>query len=227
VLVGKQIVVTLLFIAFIGGIVFLAQSGNNSSSLSLKFTTPTPDISQIPDKIDPINDPKEQQAVQQAQQQTQQQQLQAALNDIKTASITAVIKTSKGDISLLLDGKNAPITVYNFVQRAKNNYFNNLTFHRVEAWVIQGGDPNGDGSGGGNIPVEFNNNPFTAGSLGQASRGDGKVQNDSQFFITKSDASWLNGKYTNYGSVISGMDVVTQIEIGDKIQSISVTQVNQ
>ena len=87
---------------------------------------------------------------------------------------------------------------------------------------MQGGDPEGDGTGGGNIPVEFNNKPFVVGSLGVASRGDGKVQNDAQFFITKTDASWLNGQYTNFGQVIDGMDVVEKIAIGDKILRITV-----
>ncbi|RJQ38845.1 peptidylprolyl isomerase [Candidatus Microgenomates bacterium] len=137
------------------------------------------------------------------------------------ASTSATIKTSKGDIVLTLYGKDAPQTVENFVNKAKNGFYSNLTFHRVEDWVIQGGDPKGDGTGGGNMPVEFNSKPFLIGSLGVASRGDGKVQNDSQFFITKKDAAWLNGQYTNFGFVTKGMDIVEKIEIGDKILGIS------
>ena len=76
--------------------------------------------------------------------------------------------------------------------------------------------------GGGNIPVEFNQKSFVAGSLGAASRGDGKVQNDAQFFITKNDASHLNGAYTNFGIVTEGMDVVNKIAIGDKITGITI-----
>lgn len=138
------------------------------------------------------------------------------------ASVSATIKTSKGDIQLVLYGDVAPNTVRNFMKKAQTNYYNNLTFHRVEDWVIQGGDPKGDGTGGGNMPVEFNNKPFKVGSLGVASRGDGVNQNDSQFFITKQDASWLNGKYTNFGEVTEGMDVVNKIQIGDKILSINI-----
>lgn len=70
------------------------------------------------------------------------------------------------------------------------------------------------------MPVEFNNKPFVVGSVGVASRGDGKVQNDAQFFITKTDSQFLNGQYTNFGIVTKGMDVVNQIEIGDKILGI-------
>lgn len=139
----------------------------------------------------------------------------------KVSAKTAIIKTSKGDISLELYPDDAPNTVANFAGKAKSGFYNNLIFHRVEDWVIQGGDPLGSGTGGGNMPVEFNNKPFVVGSVGIASRGDGKVQNDSQFFIVKTDAQFLNGKYTNFGIVTKGMDVVSQIEISDKILGIT------
>lgn len=141
--------------------------------------------------------------------------------DLKTAQ-TATIKTSKGDIVLTLYPEVAPKTVSNFVTKSQSKFYDNKTFHRVEDWVIQGGDPKGDGTGGGNMPVEFNQKPFVKGSLGVASRGDGKVQNDAQFFITKTPAEWLNGQYTNFGIVTEGMDIVDQIAIGDKILSITV-----
>lgn len=153
----------------------------------------------------------------------QNTQTQSATNpaDLKTAQ-TATIKTSKGDIVLTLYPEVAPKTVSNFVTKSQSKFYDNKTFHRVEDWVIQGGDPKGDGTGGGNMPVEFNQKPFVKGSLGVASRGDGKVQNDAQFFITKTPAEWLNGQYTNFGIVTEGMDVVDQIAIGDKILSITV-----
>lgn len=138
-----------------------------------------------------------------------------------TATSTAIIKTSKGDIELTFYSKEAPNTVNNFITKAKSGFYNNLTFHRVEDWVVQGGDPLGNGTGGGSMPVEFNNKPFIIGSLGIASRGDGKVQNDAQFFITKKDSQFLNGQYTNFGIVTKGMDVVNKIEIGDKILGIT------
>ena len=125
----------------------------------------------------------------------------------------AVIKTSKGDISVDLYPQEAPGTVANFAAKAQSDYYKNLTFHRVEDWVLQGGDPKGNGTGGGSIPVEFNNKPFIIGALGVASTGDGKTQNDSQF---------LNGKYTNFGQVTAGMDVVSKMAIGDKIIGIIV-----
>jgi len=137
-------------------------------------------------------------------------------------NITATIKTSKGDIELTLYSKDAPNTVANFIHKANSGFYNNLTFHRVEDWVIQGGDPLGTGTGGGNLPVEFNSKSFVIGAVGIASKGDNKVQNDAQFFITKKDSQFLNGKYTNFGIVTKGMDVVNEIEIGDKILGITI-----
>lgn len=135
---------------------------------------------------------------------------------------TATIKTNKGDISLTLYPKDAPNTVNNFVKKTKSGFYNNLTFHRVEDWVIQGGDPLGTGTGGDNMPTELNSKPFVVGSLGVARGLDIKVSNDAQFFITKAEASWLNNQYTNFGIVTDGMDVVSKIEIGDKILKITI-----
>lgn len=134
----------------------------------------------------------------------------------------AIIKTSKGDITLTLYPDAAPATVANFASKAKSDFYKNLTFHRVEDWVIQGGDPLGNGTGGDQIPTELNKKPFVAGSLGVARGGDIKVSNDAQFFITKTDSPHLNNQYTNFGSVTNGMDVVNKIQIGDKILGITV-----
>lgn len=144
------------------------------------------------------------------------------LEQYKTASATAVITTEKGEITMVLYGEDAPYTVANFIKKSKDGFYNGLKFHRVEDWVVQGGDPLGTGTGGGNMPVEFNNKPFVIGSLGIASRGDGQVQNDAQFFVTKKDSSFLNGQYTNFGMVTEGMDVIEQLEIGDIITSIAI-----
>lgn len=139
-----------------------------------------------------------------------------------TSEAHVTIKTSKGDITLTLYTQDAPNTVKNFINKAKSGFYTNLTFHRVEDWVIQGGDPSGNGTGGGQMPTELNNKSFVVGSLGVARGGDIKVSNDAQFFIIKKDASWLNNQYTNFGIVINGMDVVNKIEIGDKILGINV-----
>lgn len=132
----------------------------------------------------------------------------------------AAIETSKGTILLTLFPDAAPKAVTNFVNKIQSGFYNGLTFHRVENWVIQGGDPKGNGTGGGDMATELNNKPFVIGSLGMAGHPgpDGKtINNDAQFFITKSDSSWLNGQYTNFGIVTSGIDVVNKIAIGDKI----------
>lgn len=134
----------------------------------------------------------------------------------------AVIKTAKGDITLKLFPQDAPNTVANFVQKAKSGFYNNLIFHRVEDWVIQGGDPLGNGTGGGQMPTELNNKPFVVGSLGVARGQNINISNNAQFFITKKAAPWLNGQYTNFGIVTSGMDVVDKIQIGDKILGITI-----
>lgn len=134
----------------------------------------------------------------------------------------ATIQTSKGEIVLNLYGADAPKTVQNFITKAKNGFYKDLTFHRVEDWVVQGGDPKGNGTGGGSMKTELNNKPFVVGSLGVARGPDINISNDSQFFITKKDASWLNEQYTNFGMVESGMDIVEKLEIGDKILGITV-----
>lgn len=134
-------------------------------------------------------------------------------NEVKKIAIT----TSKGDIELELYPKSAPKTVENFLNKVKSGFYNNLTFHRVEDWVIQGGDPLGNGTGGGDMPTELNDLPFATGSLGVARGQDIKISNDSQFFIVKKDSNFLDGQYTNFGKVAAGIDVVNKIEIGDKI----------
>ena len=138
-----------------------------------------------------------------------------------------VLDTSKGCIVNKLYTEataNVGKTIANFEQKANSGYFNGLIFHRVEDWVIQGGDPTGTGTGGERMPSEYNNLPFKAGSLGIA-RGDDPAQNnDSQFFITKSPAETLNGQYTNWGEVVQGMDVVNKIDIGDKINAAAVVE---
>ncbi len=136
-----------------------------------------------------------------------------------------VLDTSKGRIIAKLytdSSANVSKTIANFESKANSGYFNGLTFHRVEDWVIQGGDPLGNGTGGGDMPSEYNQLTFKAGALGVARGGDPAINNDSQFFITKSDASYLDGQYTNWGQVVQGMDVVNQIAIGDKITSMAI-----
>jgi len=145
--------------------------------------------------------------------------------EIKTGNLTTdkklvTITTSKGDIELELYPLAAPKTVDNFLKKAEAGFYNNLTWHRVEDWVIQGGDPSGNGTGGGDQSTELNDLTFSLGSIGIARGGDIRINNDSQFFIVKKDSAFLDKQYTNFGKVIIGMDVVDRIEIGDKILGI-------
>ncbi len=131
-----------------------------------------------------------------------------------------VLDTAKGQIvAKLYTEASAGVskTIANFEQKANSGAFNGRIFHRVENWVIQGGDPSGNGTGGGTMPSEYNNLPFKAGALGVARGQDPAINNDSQFFIVKTDSDFLNGQYTNWGQVVQGMDVVNKIAIGDKI----------
>ena len=136
----------------------------------------------------------------------------------------AELTTSKGKIVLKLYPAEAPNTVKNFVTKEQDKFYENLIFHRVEDWVIQGGDPEGNGMGGGQMPTELNQMPFKTGSLGVARGGNIEISNDAQFFICKTDCNFLTGQYTNFGEVISGMDVVEAIEIGDTIEGLKITK---
>lgn len=147
------------------------------------------------------------------------------------SAATGVIKTIKGDIALEFYPDDAPKTVTNFATLAKSGYYNNLTFHRVEpGFVIQGGDPKGNGSGGTSIygktfPDELNPDTesykagYKEGVLAMANRGPNT--NGSQFFIMLADNQTLPKNYTIFGKVTEGMDVVKKIQKGDKILSIT------
>jgi len=131
------------------------------------------------------------------------------------------ISTAKGDIVIELLPNIAPKTVANYLSKWSRGECDNLTWHRVEDWVVQGCDPKGDGTGGNStLPTETSSESFTAGAVGVARKATPKeVSNDSQFFIVKKDATYLNGDYTLFGRVVSGMDVVNKLAIGDKILS--------
>lgn len=133
----------------------------------------------------------------------------------------ATIKTSRGDIVIEMRPDLAPKTVANFLQKFTSGFCEGLTFHRVEDWVVQGCDPLGTGMGGNTtLPTETSNEPFVVGSVGVARKSTPReLSNDSQFFIVKKDALHLNNEYTYFGKVISGMDVVNKLTIGDKIIS--------
>lgn len=129
--------------------------------------------------------------------------------------------TSKGKFVIELRPDVAPKTVENYFSKWTSGFCDGLTFHRVEDWVVQGCDPLGNGTGGGStLPTETSKESFTLGSVGVARKASPKeVSNDSQFFIVKNDSTFLDGEYTWFGKVVSGMDVVTKTAVGDKILS--------
>jgi cyclophilin family peptidyl-prolyl cis-trans isomerase len=144
-------------------------------------------------------------------------------------SYVATIKTAKGAIVAELYPKDAPQHVNNFVFLARDGFFNNLTFHRVVAgFVIQGGDPLGTGTGGPgyNIPPEIKAK-HTNGALAMARQG-GPAQttpsSGSQFYITLAPQPGLDGQYTVFGQVTSGLEVVAKIAIGDVIHSVTIEE---
>ena len=135
-------------------------------------------------------------------------------------SYTAVIEVDGyGKITLELDASAAPVTTENFVSLAKAGFYDGLTFHRIiEGFMIQGGDPNGDGTGGSEqtIKGEFsangveNNLPHTRGAISMARSKDNDSAS-SQFFIVHEDSTFLDGSYAAFGYVTEGMEVVDAI----------------
>ena len=126
----------------------------------------------------------------------------------------AVIKTNMGTMKIELFEKRAPKTTENFITLAKKGFYNGLTFHRViKGFMIQGGDPNGDGTGGPGytIPDEFNPElkHDSEGIVSMANAGPNT--GGSQFFITLAPTPWLDGHHAVFGKVVEGMDVLEKI----------------
>jgi peptidyl-prolyl cis-trans isomerase B (cyclophilin B) len=166
------------------------------------------------------------------------------------AMYKATIKMAKGDIVLELDPAVAPKTVANFVTLANSGFYNGLVFHRVIAdFMIQGGDPDGNGTGGPGYKFEDEINPRALGladaqisaleaqgyvynfdlkslpnvpgAISMANAGPNT--NGSQFFIITTQAQpHLDGKHTVFGNVLEGMDIVTQITQGDVMESVTI-----
>ncbi len=156
-------------------------------------------------------------------------------------TVQVTLKTNKGDIEIELYGADAPNTVGNFVKLAQMDFYDNLTFHRViPGFMIQGGDPlsysaefrplHGTGGLGYIFDDEINDRKLVRGSVAMANGGPNT--NGSQFFIvTAENVAYLDGKHTNFGQVISGMDVVdaiSQVPVDTRdnpIDSVEITDV--
>jgi peptidyl-prolyl cis-trans isomerase B (cyclophilin B) len=139
----------------------------------------------------------------------------------------AIIETEKGNIVLELFEKDAPKTVENFEKLIKQGFYDGLTFHRViPNFVIQGGCPKGDGTGGPGytIKCETKGNPRKHGKGALSMAHAGKDTGGSQFFITHSPQPHLDGVHTVFGQVIEGMDVVNKIKAKDVMKKVTIVE---
>jgi cyclophilin family peptidyl-prolyl cis-trans isomerase len=205
------VIFTILVLAAFFGIFMLTRQNTPTTNDATNFLTPSPSV-----PVD-VNTPTPGPTVAENQ---------------RISAKSAIIKTAKGNIEVELTASAAAKTVMNFSTLAKTGYYNNNSFHRVEEWVIQGGDPEGNGTGGRSIygdtfedeidpNSELYKTGYVRGVLAMANRGPNT--NGSQFFIIKKDTP-LNPAYTIFGKVTEGMDVVDKMTAGTKILGIDVTQ---
>ena len=138
---------------------------------------------------------------------------------------TAVIVMQKGgEIRIELFPEDAPKTVESFITLSKKGFYDGLTFHRVvPGFVAQGGDPKGDGTGGPGyrLKAEFNPRKHLRGTVAMA-RAQDPDSAGSQFYICLGPQPSLDGQYTVFGQVRSGMEIVDQIRVGDRMQSVRI-----
>jgi cyclophilin family peptidyl-prolyl cis-trans isomerase/HEAT repeat protein len=135
----------------------------------------------------------------------------------------AFIDTDKGTVEVELAVLDAPLTVNNFITLARKGFFNAIAIHRVVPdFVVQDGDPRGDGEGGPGYTIrdEINQRPYLRGTVGMAL--DWQDTGGSQFFITHSPQPHLDGRYTVFGNVVNGMDVIDRLVPGDFIRRVRV-----
>lgn len=141
-----------------------------------------------------------------------------------TKNPRAVIEMATGKIVIELFEKDAPGTVANFVKLVKSSFYNGLNFHRVEpGFVVQGGDPNGNGTGGPGYTIkdEVNARKHLTGTVAMA-KTMAPNSAGSQFYITLAPQPMLDGRYTVFGQVVEGMDIVTKIKRGDVMKKVTI-----
>ncbi len=138
-------------------------------------------------------------------------------------SLFATFDTSRGPVRVELFPEKAPLTVANFVNLAKRGFYDGLKFHRViPDFMVQGGCPQGTGTGGPGYKFEDETSNGVSHERGVLSMANaGPNTNGSQFFITHTQTSWLDGKHTVFGKVLEGMDVVDQVTQGDTIKTVT------
>ena len=193
----QKIFITLALVATIGAVLFFSLRKNNNQN---QTTTPTPTEEKQTTQLPPAAEINK----------NINPNLPTMVID-QNKTYTAKMKTSAGEIEIQLNAKATPITVNNFVTLAKKNFYDNTIFHRViKGFMIQGGDPKGDGTGGPGY--KFDDEPFTGeylrGTIAMANAGPNT--NGSQFFIMHADYP-LPPNYIIFGKVIKGLDVVDKI----------------
>jgi len=149
-------------------------------------------------------------------------ELQTLAAEAKTAR--ARISTPKGDIVLTFYPDDAPQHSAAFIKLARAGFYDGLKFHRYEpGFVIQGGDPSGNGTGGPgyNLDAEFNERPHIKGTVAMA-RSSNPNSAGSQFYICLGDAPFLNRQYTVFGHVVEGQNVVDEIRAGDVMTTVTI-----
>jgi cyclophilin family peptidyl-prolyl cis-trans isomerase len=138
---------------------------------------------------------------------------------------TAKIVTNKGEFTFELFSSRAPATAANFIELARAGFYNGLTFHRYEpGFVIQGGDPQGDGTGGSDKTIDLEIHPeltHVEGGVGMA-RSSAPNSASSQFYIALAPSHFLDGNYAVFGKVTAGMDVVKSLRAGDKMMEVTI-----
>jgi len=134
------------------------------------------------------------------------------------------IATDKGDIVVRLFPDEAPMHAAAFLKLVESGFYDGLAFHRVEpGFVVQGGDPDGDGTGGPGyrLKAEFNSRPHSRGTLAMA-RASNPDSAGSQFYICLADARFLDGQYTVFGEMTDGFEALDAIRRGDKMQKLTI-----
>ncbi len=147
----------------------------------------------------------------------------------KVKQIAVITLEKGGEIRIEFFPEDAPKTVESFITLAKKGFYDGLTFHRVvPGFVVQGGDPKGDGTGGPGykIKAEFNKRKHVRGAVAMA-RAQDPDSAGSQFYITFGSQPQLDGQYTVFGQVVLGMEHVDKIKVGDKMKSVKIIEVTQ
>ncbi len=144
---------------------------------------------------------------------------------VRGAGPYVLIEMDRGKLTFELFPDVAPKTVARFVELVKKGFYNGLTFHRImPKFLVQGGDPAGDGTGGSGqtIPAEFNSKKHQLGTVGMAHRMREPDSADSQFYICLEPQPFLDGKYTVFGQVVEGLDLLPKIQEGDVMRKVTI-----